>query len=133
LTGTFDRLTEQPVAGDAQAPRTIASANLAEGNCILTLPPARAVGDVQVVPCAQEHIAQVISAHRLDGEYPGEEELEEQATQLCTEEVQGLDSTDIPISPWYLIPTGEGWQEGNTTILCLARGGAGPFEGDLLN
>lgn len=131
LTGTFDRLTEQPQAGDVDAPRTIATATLAPGNCILTLPPAREVGEVRVVPCAQMHIAQVVSAHPLAGDYAGQEELEAQAEQTCNAEVEGLEEADQVI-PWYLIPTEEGWQEGNTQFLCLARGATGPFEGDLL-
>lgn len=133
LTGTFDRLTESPQAGDTDTPRTIASATLAEGNCILTLPPARPVGDVRVVPCAQAHIAQVVGVHTMDGDYPGEEELEARADQVCTDQVQALDTGEVPVQPWYLIPTGEGWQEGNTQIMCLAHGATGPFEGDLLN
>mgnify|MGYP001213360874 CR=1 FL=1 len=133
LTGTFDRLTEQPEAGDVTEPRTIASATLAEGNCILNLPPDRPVGDVRVVPCEQSHIAQVISAHVLDGSYPGAQALEEQAHDTCTEDVTALPTGEVQVSPWYLIPSEEGWQEGNTRVLCLARGAAGPFEGDLLN
>ncbi|MGC0141676.1 hypothetical protein [Pseudactinotalea sp. Z1732] len=133
LTGTFDRLTETPQAGDTDTPRTIASATLAEGNCILTLPPARPVGDVRVVPCAQTHIAQVISVHTLDGDFPGQEELETQADQVCTDQVEALPTDEVQVMPWYLIPSGEGWQEGNTQLMCLARGATGPFEGDLLN
>src|SRR5699024_7548807 len=32
LTGTWDRMTERPVAGDVSAPRVVASANVAPGN-----------------------------------------------------------------------------------------------------
>ena len=131
LTGTFDRLTEQPQPGDVSEPRTIASATLAEGNCITSLPPARPVGDVRVVPCEQLHIAQVISVHQLDGSYPGDEVLQEQAASTCAADLDSL-QTDMQVIPWYLVPSDEGWQEGNTQLMCLARAAAGSFDGDLL-
>ncbi len=132
LTGAFDRYFESPQAGDVTEARTIASANLAEGNCIATLPPARPVGEVRQVPCETSHIAQVISIHELDGEFPGDDDLEAQARELCAADVAGLGDTPAPVESWYLTPTGEGWSQGNTQLVCLARGSAGPFEGDLL-
>src|SRR5690625_3568627 len=131
LTGTFDRLTEQPQPGDVTEPRTIASATLAEGNCITRLPPARPVGDVRVVPCEELHIAQVISVHQLEGPYPGDEVLQEQATSTCAADLESLE-TDMQVIPWYLVPSEEGWQEGNTQLMCLARAAGVSFQGDLL-
>lgn len=132
LNGTYDRWTEEPEAGDVSEPRTIASANLAEGNCIATLPPRGPVGDVRLVPCATAHIAQVITVHDQDGDFPGEEELDATAESTCTADVEALGDTEAAVGPYWLTPTEAGWNQGNTRIICMARGTAGSFEGDLI-
>lgn len=133
LNGTIDRTFERPEAGDVAQPRTIAAANLAVGNCISTLPPAQEVGEVRLVPCADEHIAQVVTMHELSGEFPGDEALADQATSTCTADVDQLDAGDASIVPWYLVPSATGWGQGNTQVVCLLRGDAGPLHVDLVN
>lgn len=133
LNGTVDRLTERPVAGDVDQTRTVAAANLAEGNCLAHLPPAQEVGEVRLVPCAEPHIAQVLARHTLDGHYPGQGELGANAQARCAEEVEALGQTEEALTPWHLVPSEVGWEQGNTQIICLARGATGPFEGDLLS
>lgn len=134
LNGTIDRALERPQAGDASEPRTIASANLAVGNCVSVLPPAESVGEVRVVPCAQEHIAQVISLEEIyAGSYLGAEETASRAIESCTAALEDLGETDPPVEPWYLAPSEEGWNQGNHTVVCLARGSAGPSTSDLVN
>lgn len=133
LNGTIDRAFERPEAGDVQTARTIASANLAVGNCVATLPPANEVGEVRLVPCAESHIAQVVSQHELDGDFPGDVALAEQATATCTADVAAIDPGDASIVPWYLVPSEEGWAQGNTQVVCLLRGGTGPLTVDLVN
>ncbi|CAM3677604.1 DUF4190 domain-containing protein [Occultella aeris] len=133
LNGTIARATERPVAGDVDSARSVAAANLAVGNCIYTLPPAQSVGEVRLVPCAESHIAQVISTHELTGDFPGAEAVAAQATELCEADAAEIDAGDLDVMPWHLAPSAEGWEQGNTTVVCLVRGATGPVEGDLVN
>ncbi|MFV0251899.1 MAG: septum formation family protein [Beutenbergiaceae bacterium] len=133
LNGTVDRALERPVEGDIEQATTIASANLAVGNCIATLPPATQVGEIQVVPCATEHIAQVVSTHEQSGDFPGEAALADLAASTCTADVEALDAGDASFVPWYLVPSEAGWATGNSRVLCLLRADAGPITADPVN
>ncbi len=131
--GTLDRAFESPQPGDVAEARTIASANLAVGNCIATLPPASEVGEVRLVPCAESHIAQVVSQHPIDGAYPGPDQLTAQATEICDAEIAALDAGEESIGSWFLVPSQQGWAQGNTRVICLLRGAAGPLTTNLVN
>ena len=133
LNGTIDRALEHPQAGDVASPRTVASANLAIGNCLEFLPPSEQVGEVRLVPCTQSHIAQVVTVRELSGAFPGAGAVTTQATELCTADIHGLGATDVPVTLWFLAPSEAGWKQGNTQVVCLARGGAGPFNVVLVN
>lgn len=133
LNGTIDRALESPQPGDVSSPSTIAAANLAVGNCIQTLPPAEQVGEVRLVPCEQEHAAQVVSLHALSGQFPGADQLATDATSTCTADVEQLDARDASFVPWYLVPSEIGWDQGNTQVVCLLRADAGPLDVDLVN
>lgn len=133
MNGTIDRALERPQEGDVAEARTIAAANLAVGNCIATLPPAQQVGEVRLVPCAEEHIAQVVTLHELSGDFPGDAALADQAVSTCTTDVAQVDDGDASIVPWYLVPSAAGWEQGNTQVVCLLRGDAGPLHVDLVN
>ncbi|SEE63988.1 DUF4190 domain-containing protein [Ruania alba] len=129
--GTIDRMVERPEAGDVTEARTVGASNVAVGNCIEFLPPGQIVGEVRLVPCEQQHIAQAISSHPLTGDFPGTDAVAEQALEACAPAVSELASS-TPLTPWYLAPSEEAWNQGVTEVLCVARGGSGPFEGDLL-
>lgn len=133
MNGTIDRALESPQPGDVSGARTVAAANLAVGNCIATLPPAQQVGEVGLVPCADDHIAQVVSLHALSGDFPGADTLAADATATCTTEIEQLDAGDASFVPWYLVPSEAGWGQGNTQVVCLLRGDAGPLNVDLIN
>lgn len=133
MNGTIDRALERPQEGDVAQARTIAAANLAVGNCISTLPPAQEVGEVRLVPCAEEHIAQVVTLHELSGDFPGEAALADRAVSTCTADVDQIDPGDASIVPWHLVPSSTGWAQGNTQVVCLLRGDAGPLHVDLVN
>jgi len=133
MNGTIDRALESPQPGDVSQPRTVAAANLAVGNCIQTLPPAQQVGEVSLVPCADDHIAQVVSLHARSGDFPGADSLAADATATCTVVIEQLDAGDASFVPWYLVPSETGWDQGNTQVVCLLRGDAGPLNVDLIN
>lgn len=128
--GTIARWTEQPEPGDVTQARTVAASNVAVGNCIEFLPPGRSVGELRLVPCAQEHAAQAITEHPLEGSFPGEDALDGQARDLCQADVAALPS-ESPLVVWYLAPSQAAWDQGTQRILCVARAQAGSMTGDL--
>lgn len=131
--GTVARWTEQPEPGDVAEARTVGASNVAVGNCIQFLPPSPSVGELPLVPCAQEHAAQAISEHDVDGGgFPGTEALETQARSTCQADVSAL-AAEAPVIVWYLTPSAEAWDQGTQRIVCLARGQSGALTGDLVN
>ena len=130
--GTIARWTERPEPGDVAEARTVAASNVAVGNCIEFLPPGQSVGELRPVPCAQDHAAQAITTHDLDGDFPGVDALSTQARNTCQEDVSAVVS-DVPVMVWYLAPSEQAWAQGTQQILCLARAQAGTMTGDLVN
>lgn len=130
--GTIARWTEQPEAGDVAEARTVAASNVAVGNCIQFLPPGQSVGEVQLVPCAQDHAAQAVTEHELDGDFPGVDALDSQAREACQGDVSAL-ASEVPVMVWYLAPSQLAWDQGTQRILCLARAQGGSMTGDLVN
>lgn len=132
--GTVARWTESPQPGDVQEAHTVGASNVALGNCIEFLPPGQSVAEVQLVPCAEPHVAQVISVHDLDGDFPGSPALAEQAESTCAADVSALDTdADVAVASWYFTPTEEAWQDGTHRFVCLARSDAGTLERSLLH
>lgn len=136
LDGTFARLTETPVAGDVETPRTASPVNLDVGNCVLTLPVTGQVGEVSLTPCSSDHHLQVIDRIGLDGEeYPGSEALFARAGADCRATFDGLASTHSwpsGLTPWHLVPSEANWADGDRNIICFARSTAGPITINLL-
>lgn len=130
--GTIARWTERPEAGDVSEARTVAASNVAVGNCIQFLPPGQSVGEVPLVPCAQDHAAQAVTEHELDGDFPGGDALDSQARETCQADVSAL-ASEVPVMVWYLAPSEEAWGQGTQRILCLARAQSGSMTGDLVN
>src|SRR5699024_10639808 len=126
--GTIARWTEQPQAGDVAEARTVAASNVAVGNCIEFVPPGQSVGELRLVPCAQEHAAQAITSHELDGDFPGVEPLSTQAQDTCQADVSALTS-DVSLMVWYLAPSEQAWEQGTRQFLCVARAQAGTMTG----
>ena len=130
--GTIARWTERPEAGDVSEARTVAASNVAVGNCIQFLPPGQTVGELQLVPCAQEHAAQAVTEHELSGDFPGVDALDSQARETCQADVSAL-SSEVPVMVWYLAPSQEAWEQGTQRILCVARAQGGSMTNDLVN
>src|SRR5699024_6876802 len=68
--GTLVRRSEEAPAGGVAEGPAVARNHLAGGNCIEFIPPGQPVGELRLVPCAQEHAAQAITSHELDGDFP---------------------------------------------------------------
>ncbi|TGO05526.1 septum formation family protein [Serinibacter arcticus] len=123
--------TSEP--GDVAAPRVVHSSLVAPGNCVQFLPAQQEVGEVTLVPCATEHVAQALTTREVDdATYPGPEGALEAAAAACEDELatRGLD--DPAYLPWSFVPTPQGWDAGERTATCLVRSAGAPLTVDLL-
>ncbi|WP_241744195.1 DUF4190 domain-containing protein [Cellulosimicrobium arenosum] len=121
-----------PLAGDVEAPVTVAATRLVVGSCLAELPPDGEVSQVRVVPCADEHRAQVVARTDFgaDEVWHGQEGVSARVAKVCTPGVLGPDAPDgVDLVVWA--PTDASWSGGDRTGLCLA-GGDEPLPADLL-
>lgn len=135
LNGTFAAWFQTAETGDLSE-RTIASVNLAEGNCVGTIPPGEGVGDIRVIPCAESHPAQVVAVVELTGdEYPGVDEIDSQTTAACATHLDPIigQNPDLGLTAWYLLPSEGNWDQGHTSAICLVRAEGAPLTVDLVN
>lgn len=120
LNGTWEQVTQRPEAGDTDAARVVASANVASGNCLRTLPVGDTVGEVTQVPCSQEHQAQAVAVVDLPDADWEAAELLGSAAAACADGLAPF--ADEPhVQPWFFVPSERGWQEGSRTAVCLLR------------
>ena len=121
-----------PLAGDVDAPRTVSARQLVLGSCLAELPPDGEVSDVRVVPCADEHRAQVVARTDFgaDEVWPGQQAADRRVARVCTPDVLGPDAPEgVALVVWS--PTEASWRDGDRTGLCLA-GSDDALPGDLL-
>lgn len=129
--GAFGGPSLEAQPGDVSAPRAVHASALATGNCVQTLPPQQVVGEVTQVPCATEHLAQVLAVVDLTGEgYPGQAEALALGEQAC-EAVTGA-VTDQSLLAWPIVPTEAAWADGVRTAVCMVRSLAGPMTSSLV-
>lgn len=131
--GAFSGPSTQSVPGDVAAPRTVHASALAAGNCIQTLPPQQEVGEVNLVPCDTEHLAQVLSVIAFDptATYPGPEAALTAGEELCADAYDSLD--EARYLRWVLVPTPQAWDDGVRAVACIARSQMGQVTTDLVN
>jgi Septum formation len=123
--------TSEP--GDVAEPRAVHSSLVAPGNCVEFLPAQQEVGEVTLVPCATEHVAQALTTWEVDdATYPGPDAVLRAATSVCEDELttRGLDG-DAYLA-WSFVPTPQGWDAGERTATCLVRSSGAPLTADLL-
>lgn len=123
--------TSEP--GDVAEPRAVHSSLVAPGNCVEFLPAQQEVGEVTLVPCASEHVAQALTTWEVDdATYPGPDAVLTAATTVCEDELatRGLDG-DAYLA-WPFVPTPQGWDAGERTATCLVRSSGAPLTSDLL-
>lgn len=95
-------------------------------------------GEVSTVPtvdCAEEHDSEAYASIIMDdGDFPGDQAVEDQAISDCTTEFNsfvGLDYQSSSLDFAYYYPTEESWANGDREILCLIVDPAGPTTGSL--
>lgn len=110
-----------PLAGDVAAPATVHARQLVLGSCLDALPPDGEVARVRVVPCAQEHRAQVVARTDFGPQetWPGADAAAARVASVCGPETLGPDvPEDLVRVVWA--PSEASWRDGDRTGLCLA-------------
>lgn len=82
------------------------------------------VEDVPVVDCDVAHDNEVIANADLTGsEYPGQEQVENRATQICYDnfaDYVGISYEESIYDIGWLFPTEETWAVGDREVICFA-------------
>jgi len=128
LTGVAAR----PLPADVRTPRDAHAQQLVTGNCLDPLPTDGQVDTVHVVPCADPHTAQVVTAYAFDDDtlWPGQENADARVARSCVIEQAELDA-GVSAVTWA--PTQESWARGDRTGLCLAVVEGGSVTGSFLD
>lgn len=104
--------------GDVTSPTSATSRQVRPGHCIEDLPSDGAVGRVTLVPCDDDHEAEVLGSLRLDdGGWPGDDALAEQAAGWCE---MDSDQAAAGYRPVVWTPGQQAWSQGDRVALCLA-------------
>lgn len=121
-----------PLAGDVDEPATVHARQLVLGSCLEELPPDGEVTRVRVVPCVDEHRAQVVARTDFgaDEAWPGQTAADRRVARVCgPESLGGAAPEGVERVVW--VPTEASWRDGDRTGLCLAASDA-PLPADLL-
>lgn len=104
------------------------AAEVEPGTCLASLP-ADAADPLQVAPCEEQHLGEVVAVTELgEGDWPGEAAVLVQARDRCTEAFQDyvgvpLSSSELSLLP--VVPRENDWRvDGDRTVVCLAEGPA---------
>lgn len=118
FAGSEPEALEPDVSSSTQA--TVGQ--LVVGNCLEDISGSGSVGDVSVVPCADDHTSQVIGSTTFtDGDFPGQPTLVAQTTAACTPDL--VTSGDVPADEIALVvwtPSEASWSGGDRVGLCIA-------------
>lgn len=121
-------------AGEVTQSASVNAFQLRVGDCTGSLAEGD-IEDLQVIPCEESHFYEAYAARDLpDGEFPGENEVTEQADKYCTTEFKtfvGLPTKDSKYEMFYLYPVDESWQAGDREVMCLVGSSKGKITGSL--
>jgi hypothetical protein len=122
-------IATRPLPAEIADARDAHAVQLVTGSCVAELPTGAEVDRVRVVPCAQDHLAQVITEYTFDDRtWPGAEAALDRTSAACSltdqERADGL-----RLVAWA--PTEHSWAGGDRTGLCLAVHPA-PVTGSML-
>ena len=104
--------------GDVTSPTSANARQVRPGHCIRDLPDDGSVGSVTLVPCTDDHEAEVVGSLRLDdGDWPGDDAVAEQAAAWCE-----MDNDQIAAGyrPVVWTPSEQSWSQGDRAALCIA-------------
>jgi hypothetical protein len=93
------------------------------------------VSTVKTIDCAEPHDSEAYaSVIMTDGDFPGDQAVQDQAIADCTSEFSAFVGLDYESSIYnfsYYYPTAESWAQGDREILCLIIDEAGKTTGSL--
>jgi hypothetical protein len=124
-------LATRPLPVTVDAAQDAFATQLTTGHCLADLPDDDAVGRVPVVPCDEEHSAQVVSEFRFDPDavWPGQDDADALVAAGCE---LSAEETEAGLTAVTWAPTEGTWADGDRTGLCVAHRDA-PFTGSLLD
>lgn len=122
----------EALPADVSSVRTAHARQLVTGNCLRELPADGDVDRVTVVPCADPHAAQVITAYAFDTDepWPGQAAADAVVARSCALSQEELDA-GVHALTWS--PTQASWSRGDRTGLCLAVTPGGTTTGSMLD
>jgi hypothetical protein len=126
-----------PTGGDTPAPEgdTVDVFTVQVGDCLNDGGIEGEVSETVVIDCAEPHDSEAYASIQIqDGDFPGDQAVEDQAIADCTTEFNnfvGLDYQSSSLDFAYYYPTEESWANGDREILCLIVDPAGQVEGSL--
>lgn len=118
----------------ACGPQEGAVAALAVGDCFDEPGASTALEEVPVVACDEPHRFEVIGAVLLDDDAQPGPALEEEAVAACAASFAsyvGIEPEDSVLRQAALVPTAEGWADGEREALCLVTDPTGSLVGSV--
>ncbi|WP_182112807.1 septum formation family protein [Actinotalea sp. JY-7876] len=104
--------------GDVSEATTVHSRRLDVGHCVARLPEDGDVGRVDVVPCAEPHVAEVVGIHRFRSDaWPGRQRVDAEAAAACEMDSRQADAGFRAVV-WT--PSEASWGQDDRAGLCLA-------------
>lgn len=108
---------------------------IAVGDCLNDGDVEGEVSSVPTVDCAEPHDSEAYASIIMDdGDFPGDQAVDDQAVAGCTSEFNtfvGLDYDSSTLNFSYYYPTEQSWSQGDREILCLIYDPAGQVTGSL--
>ena len=121
-------------AGQVTAPVTVDSFSIQVGDCVTKLE-SDSTTRLPLVPCDQEHAWEAFATAELTGdEFPGNNGVQNQAGQLCTEAFEpfiGVAAKESKFEMRVLAPTKDSWAQQDREVVCLVGSSAGKLTGSL--
>ena len=126
LAGRTGSDSDRPPAGStgpSVAATRVDPLDLHRGDCLLTEDLSERIDDVAVVPCTQQHDAEMSGTVTLpEAPWPGEDEVDEQSDDACRpvfEAYVGIPFDDSDLDYTFITPRRETWESGDRLVICL--------------
>jgi hypothetical protein len=103
---------------------SVASADLAPGDCLNGLAESDRVASVPSVPCAQPHEGEVFATFEISApSWPGDAAITKQAEAGCVQKLAEYSpkaAADEKLEIFFLHPTERSWGQGDHEVTCVA-------------
>ena len=122
LFGGGSNVERDDETGEVTEQGTGSAFELEVGDC-LNFPAADEFSDVELVPCAEAHDAEVMVNYDSALSEFNEEEIYAEAEEKCAAEFQSYVGSDPMTSKYYynyFTPLAAGWEDGDRVVTCVA-------------